>query len=80
MVDVKAFAQRLGLDWDVTLTDAKQPVLSIEDDEQLSCSYTNVELAVGATGSSAGTGSVFVTTRYVCKYNWAVIFVPSHGE
>jgi hypothetical protein len=68
MVDVKAFAQRLGLDWDVDLTDAKQPVLSTEDDEQLSCSYANVELAVGDTGSSAGTGSVFVTTRYVWKH------------
>jgi hypothetical protein len=65
MVDVKAFAQRLGLDWDVELTDARQPVLTSEDDEQLSCSYANVELAVGDSGSSAGTGTVFVTTRFV---------------
>lgn len=67
MVDVKAFAQRLGLDWDVELTDARQPVLISEDDEQLSCSYANVELAVGDSGSSAGTGTAFVTTRFVCR-------------
>jgi nucleotide-sensitive chloride channel 1A len=63
MVDLKAFAQRLGLDWDVSLTESKQPVLNSADNEQLSCSYSNVELAVGDPGSSAGTGSVFVTTR-----------------
>lgn len=63
--DLKAFAQRLGLDWDVSLTaDSRQPVLSSEDGEQLSCSYSNVELAVGDAGSSAGTGSVYVTTRW----------------
>ena len=66
MVDLKAFAQRLGLDWDVALTADKQPVLNAEDDEQLSCSYSNVELAVGDPGSSAGSGSVFVTTRCGC--------------
>jgi len=63
MVDLKAFAQRLGLDWDVALTDSKQPVLNSDDDEQLSCSYSNIELAVGDAGSSAGSGCVFVTTR-----------------
>jgi hypothetical protein len=62
MVDLKAFAQRLGLDWDVALTDARQPVLNGEDDEQLSCSYSGVELAAGGD-AVAGRGTVFVTTR-----------------
>ncbi len=64
MVDLKEFAQRLGLDWDVAVTTDRQPVLKSDEDEQLSCSYSNVELAVGDAGSSAGSGSVFVTTRY----------------
>lgn len=67
MVDLKAFAQRLGLDWDVDLGDNRQPVLSAEDDEQLSCSYSNVEFAVGDTSEIVGTGTVFVTTRWAPK-------------
>lgn len=63
MLDLKAFAQKLGLDWDVSLTEDKQPVLNAEEEEQLSCSYSSVELVVGDPGSSVGTGSVFVTTR-----------------
>jgi hypothetical protein len=66
MLDLKAFAQKLGLDWDVSLTEDKQPVLNTEEDEQLSCSYSGMELVVGDPGSSAGTGSVFVTTRCAC--------------
>lgn len=65
MVDLKAFAQKLGLDWDVSLAEDRKPTLSSDDDEQLSCSYSSVELAVGDHGSSAGTGTVFVTTRFV---------------
>lgn len=66
MIDLKAFAQKLGLDWDVSLTGDRQLVLNSEEEEQLSCSYSGVELVVGDPGSSAGTGSVFVTTRCGC--------------
>lgn len=67
--DVKAFAQRLGLDWDVSLAEdgSRQPLLVAEDDEELSSSYSGVELAIGDSGSSAGTGTVFVTTRCVVR-------------
>jgi hypothetical protein len=67
-MDLKGFAQRLGLDWDVPLTADRQPVLNTEEEEQLSCSYSSVELAVGDAGSSAGSGSVFVTTRWALGF------------
>lgn len=67
-MDLKAFALRLGLDWDVSLTADRQPVLNTEEEEQLSCSYSNVELAVGDAGISAGSGTVFVTTRCGAEY------------
>lgn len=67
-MDLKAFAQKLGLDWDVSLTGDGQPVLNSVEEEELSCSYSGVELVVGDPGSSAGTGSVFVTTRCVCVH------------
>lgn len=63
MVDLKSFAQKLGLDWDVALEEDRTPCLNGDDGEQLSCSYKDVELAVGGPGSSAGSGCVFVTTR-----------------
>lgn len=61
--DLKAYAQRLGLEWSVELGDDGQPVLTAESEEQLSSSYTNVELAVGDGGSSAGSGTLYITTR-----------------
>lgn len=62
-MDLKNFCSRLGLDWDVARNADGQPVLDSESDEQLSCSYANVELAIGDTGNSAGSGTVYITTR-----------------
>lgn len=71
-MDLQTFCSRLGLDWDVARDAAGKLVLDTESDEQVSCSYENVELMVGDSGSTAGKGTIYVTTRYVCRQvvNW----------
>jgi hypothetical protein len=64
-VDLKAYCQRLGLDWGLQLGEGGQPELDAEADEQLSSSFANVELAVGDSDNSVGSGTLFVTTRCV---------------
>ncbi|WIA12265.1 hypothetical protein OEZ85_012329 [Tetradesmus obliquus] len=64
-VDLKAYCQRLGLDWGCQLDEGGQPVLDAEADEQLSSSFANVGLAVGDSGNSVGSGTLFVTTRRI---------------
>ncbi|KAF8071281.1 mnmA [Scenedesmus sp. PABB004] len=64
-LDLKAFAQRLGLDWELALGGDGAPVLDTGDDEALSCSYDGVELVVGDGGASAGAGKLFITTRRI---------------
>eukprot|EP00879_Flechtneria_rotunda_P021851 GHRR01023042.1.p1 GENE.GHRR01023042.1~~GHRR01023042.1.p1 ORF type:complete len:199 (+),score=62.20 GHRR01023042.1:214-810(+) len=63
MLDLKGYCQRLGLDWDVEDGEDDKPALSAEEDEELSCSFADVELAVGEDGTSAGQGTVYITTR-----------------
>jgi hypothetical protein len=64
-IDLKSYCQRLGLDWGLELGEGGQPVLDAEADEQLSSSFANVELTVGDSGNSVGSGTLFVTTRCV---------------
>uniref|UniRef100_A0A383VXT1 Methylosome subunit pICln n=1 Tax=Tetradesmus obliquus TaxID=3088 RepID=A0A383VXT1_TETOB len=64
-VDLKAYCQRLGLDWGCQLDEGGQPVLDAEADEQLSSSFANVGLAIGDSGNSVGSGTLFVTTRRI---------------
>jgi hypothetical protein len=63
MLDLKSFSQKFGLDWDVELSSDDAPILDTGDDEELSCSYSNVDLIVGDEGATAGTGTVHLTTR-----------------
>lgn len=64
-VDLKAYCQRLGLDWGCQLDEGGQPVLDAEADEQLSSSFANLGLEIGDSGNSVGSGTLFVTTRCV---------------
>lgn len=62
-MDLQNFCTRLGLEWDVARNTEGQPELASELDEQLAGSFRDVELAVGDSGSSAGRGIVYITTR-----------------
>lgn len=64
MMDLQAFASRLGLQTGVELGADSSPVLSTEEEEQVSAAFEGVDLVLGDETSGVGTGSLFVTTRY----------------
>lgn len=78
-MDPSGFADRLGLQRGVQLTEAGQPLLDEAYEEAIAATYERVELALGESGSSVGEGSLFVTTRCVQTAQPCFAFIARGG-
>jgi nucleotide-sensitive chloride channel 1A len=63
-VSIEAAARKLGIDTDVSLTDARDVVLDTEDEEELTSKCPGVDFVIGES-MSAGSGVLHLTTRQV---------------
>lgn len=63
MLDLEAFCTRLGIQHGLPCDAHNQPAMD-QDGEELSASFSPVDIVVGDNGDTLGPGSLYVTTRY----------------
>ncbi|PNH08916.1 Chloride conductance regulatory protein ICln [Tetrabaena socialis] len=60
-----ALAGKLDIDHNVELTEGREVVLDVADEEELSSQCLDVEFVLAGDGASAGAGVLYLTTRQV---------------